>query len=134
MNSRQNSKIKHDTEAASASGLSELKARQSSKIGKIRQALVAAGFDTLTKQAAVLGLSKSTTWAVLRGNHKGSGLSTSVINRILRSQELPRTVRRIIEEYVQEKLLGEYGHDDRRLRKFSAQLGHWAHLLSARKQ
>ena len=106
MNSRNNSKIKHDTGATSASCLSELKARQSSKIRKIRQALVAAGFDTLTRQAAVLGLSRSTTWAVLRGNHKGSGLSTSVINRILRSQELPPTVRRIIEEYVQEKLFG----------------------------
>ncbi len=134
MNSRNNSKIKNDTGATSASCLSELKARQSSNIGKIRQALVAAGFDTLTKQAAVLGLSRSTTWAVLRGNHKGSGLSTSVIKRILRSQELPPTVRRIIEEYVQEKLLGEYGHRTARLHIFGAQLGHRAHPLSARKR
>src|SRR4051795_6368156 len=62
VNSRNNSKIKHEIRATSASCLSELKARQSSKIGKIRQALVAAGFDTTTKQAAVLGLAKSTTW------------------------------------------------------------------------
>ena len=133
MNSR-NSEIKHDTGAASVSCLSELKARQSSKIGKIRQALVAVGFDTLTKQAAALGLSRSTAWTVLRGNHKGSGLSTSVINRILRAPELPPTVRRIIEEYVQERLLGEYGHRTARLRIFGAQLGHRAHPLSARKR
>jgi hypothetical protein len=134
MNSRNNSKVKQDTVATSTLGLSELKARQSSKIGKIRRALVATGFDTTTKQAAVLGLSKSTTWAVLSGHHKGSGLSTSVINRILRSKELPPTVRRIIEEYVQEKLLGEYGHRTARLRKFGEQLGHWAQPLSARKR
>ena len=134
MNSRNNSKIKHGTGAKSSSCLSDMKARQSSKIAKIRHVLVAAGFDTLTKQTAVLGLSRSTTWAVLRGNHKGSGLSTSVINRILRSQELPPTARRIIAEYVQEKLLGEYGHRTACLRKFGAQLGHRAHPLSARKR
>ena len=134
MNSRNNSKIKHDIRATSASCLSELKARQSSKIGKIRQALVAAGFDTTTKQAAVLGLAKSTTWAVLRGNHKGSGLSTSVINRMLLSRELPPAVRRIIEEYVQERLLGKYGHGSSRLRIFRAQLSHRGHSLGARKR
>ena len=110
--------------ATSGSCLSELKARQASKIAQIRQALVAAGVDTITKQAAVLALSRSTAWAVLRGNHKSSGLSTSVINRILRSQDLPLTVRRIIDEYVQEKLLGAYGHSKVRLRQFRVQLGY----------
>ena len=107
----------------SGSCLSELKARQASKIAEIRQALVAAGFDRITKQASVLGLSRSTAWSILRGQHKCSGLSSSVINRILRSQGLPPTARRIVDEYVQEKLLGAYGHSTARLRQFRKQLG-----------
>ena len=103
--------------------LSELKARQASQIAEIRQALATAEFDTIPKQAAVLGLPRSTTWAVLCGGHKSSGLSTSVINRILRSQELPLTARTIIEEYVQEQLRGAYGHSKAQLQRFRAQLG-----------
>jgi hypothetical protein len=117
---------KNDGERGAASGscLSELKARQASKIAEIRQALIAAGFDTVSNQAVVLGLSRSTAWAVLRGAHKSSGLSTSVINRILRSQELPPAARKIIEEYVQEKLRGAYGHSQAQLQTFRAQLGY----------
>jgi hypothetical protein len=114
----------HSERAASGSCLSVLKARQASKIAEIRQALVAAGFDTASNQAVVLGLSRSTAWAVLRGAHKSSGLSTSVINRILRSQELPPAARKIIEEYVQEKLRGAYGHSKAQLQIFRAQLGY----------
>lgn len=109
--------------AASDANLSDKRKRQRSKIAEIREGLVAAGFDTTSKQAAVLGLSRSTTWAALRGTHKRSGLSTSVINRILRSHELPPAVRRIVDEYVQEKLLGRYGHNSERLRVFRTQLG-----------
>ena len=94
------------TKVSSTSCLSEMKARQSARIAEIREALVAAGFDTLSKQAAALRLSKSTAWAVLQADHKSSGLSASVINRIYRSQELPPTARRVIDEYVQEKLQG----------------------------
>src|SRR5437868_2594803 len=82
------------------------KARQTSKIAEIRRALVSAGFDTLTKQAAVLGLSRSSAWAVLRSHHKASGLSAMTIKRMLASPELPSAARQIIEEYIQEKLLG----------------------------
>ena len=114
----------HDERAASGSCRSELKARQALKIAEIRQALVAAGYDTITKQAVVLGLSRSTAWAVLRGAHKSSGLSTAVINRVLRSQELPAVARKIIEEYVRKKLLGAYGHNEECLRRFRMQLGY----------
>jgi hypothetical protein len=124
MGSHNVSKNHGERGAASGSCLSELKARQASKIAEIRQALVAAGYDTITKQAVVLGLSRSSAWAVLRGAHKSSGLSTSVINRVLRSQELPPNARRIVEEYVQEKLLGAYGHSEKRLVQFRTQLGY----------
>jgi hypothetical protein len=117
------------TKVSSASCLSELKARQSARIAEIRDALVDAGFDTLAKQATVLRLSTSTAWTVLRAYHKSSGLSASVINRILRSPELPPTARRILEEYVQEKLLGAYGHNESALMRFRSQLGYPVHPL-----
>jgi hypothetical protein len=116
------SKIKHVGKTDARSCVSELKAHQTSKIAEIRQALVAAGFETLTKQAAVLGVSRSTAWSVLRGKHKSSGVSALIINRILRSQALPPTTRGTIDEYVREKLLGAYGHSPASLRRFRTQL------------
>jgi hypothetical protein len=131
MGSRNVSKNHCEKGAVSGSCLSELKARQASKIAEIRKALIAAGYDTITTQAAVLGLSRSTAWAVLRGKHKSSGLTTSVINRILRSQDLPPTARRIVDEYVQEKLGGAYGHSEARLRQFRVQLGYPTHTRAS---
>ena len=122
------------TKVTSASCLSEMKERQSARIAEIREALVAGGFDTLSKQAAVLRLSKSTAWAVLQAHHKSSGLSASVINRILRSPELPPTARRVIEEYVHEKLLGAYGHSASALMRFRGQLGYPAHPITIRRR
>jgi hypothetical protein len=106
-----------------ASPARAMKARQSAKLVKLREALVAAGFDTLSKQASVLELGRSTAWMVLSGNHKSSGLSASLIKRILSSPNLPPLARQVTEEYVQEKLLGAYGHNPARLRLFRAQLG-----------
>jgi hypothetical protein len=120
------------TRVTSASCLSAMKERQSAKIAEIREALVAAGFDTLAKQAAVLRLSKSTTWAVLQAHHKSSGLSASVINRRLCSLELPPTARRIIGEYVNEKLLGVYGHTKSALMRFRVQIDYPVHPRTMR--
>jgi hypothetical protein len=101
---------------------SALKARQAAKIREIRTALVDAGYLTVDKQAAALGLARSTAWTVLRANHKSSGLSASVLKRILRSPELPPKVRRIVEDYVELKCAGAYGHGRKRLQAFRAQL------------
>jgi hypothetical protein len=103
---------------------SEMKARQSAKIRELRQALVTAGFFTLDKQTQALGLSRSTTWAVLNGNHKSSGVSAIIIKRMLASPNLPPAVRLAIEEYIHQKLLGAYGHDRRLLVLFRAKLGY----------
>jgi hypothetical protein len=103
---------------------SDRKARQASKIAEIRRALVSAGFDTLSKQAAVLGVSRSTAWAVLQGDHKASGLSAITIKRMLASPDLPPAARRIVEEYTHEKLLGAYGHSQARLKIFRILLGY----------
>ena len=88
------------------------KAKQASKLAELREALVSAGCDTVAKQAAVLGLRRSTTWALL--NHdKRAGPSATIIKRILSSPKLPSRARLKIEEYVEDKICGRYGHSGR---------------------
>ena len=99
-----------------------MKARQCSKIAELRWALEQSGHHSLDKQASALGLGRSTTWAILQASHKGSGVSGSVIKRMLRSPALPPAAKKWIAEYVSEKLSGAYGHSIRRLRIFRAQV------------
>src|SRR5215471_1539863 len=108
----------HNTPLARAT----MRGRQSAKIRELRDALAAAGLRTLDKQAAALTLSRSTTWTLLKGNHKGSGISAAIINRMLLAPRLPPPVRTTILKYVAEKAAGLYGDSDLRLRKFTAQL------------
>jgi hypothetical protein len=95
------------------------KAKQAAQLSKIHDALIVAGYDTVTKQAAVLGLSRSAAWAFLHKN-KRVGPSNMVIKRILLSK-LPRGVRVRILEYIEQKGLGLYGHSERTLRKLHAE-------------
>ena len=60
-----------------------LKARQTAKMREIGEALVAAGYDNLDNQAAALGLSRSTTWTIIKATHKSSGLSGTTLRRVL---------------------------------------------------
>ena len=116
--------ISGEAVAGPSASMSSMKARQCAKISELRQRLVQAGYDSLGTQAVALGLSRSTTWAVLQANHKSSGLSGAVIKRMLRAPELPPTARQWIEEYVAEKLAGTYRHSKHRLRVFQAQVEH----------
>ena len=84
-------------------------AQQSAKLAEIREALVATGYDTTAKQAAVLGVGRSTAWWLLNGDKK-AGPSASLIKRILSSPNIPPAVRRKVEEYIQERISGLYGH------------------------
>jgi hypothetical protein len=93
------------------------KAKQASKLAEIRQALIAAGCDTTAKQAAVLGVGRSTAWALLNLD-KRAGPTAIVIKRILSSTNLPPVARRKFEEYVEEKVGGLYGHSEARTRAF----------------
>jgi hypothetical protein len=102
--------------------LSELKARQAAKLRELKEALVTAGVTTLDKQAQALGLGRSTTWTILHGNHKASGLSARTVNRILAAPRLLPQVRTKIFEYVKEKATGEYGHDELQRHLFIARL------------
>jgi hypothetical protein len=96
----------------------EMKARQRAKIRDIGAALQAAGYTVLDRQAEVLGLARSTTWSVLRGGHKSSGLSAAIIKRILAAPQVPPAVHQKLLEYVAEKSAGHYGHCPQRRRKF----------------
>jgi hypothetical protein len=102
---------------------SDMKARQSAKIRELWQALVKAGIGTLDKQAGVLGLSGSTTWAVLM-----SGVSAGLIKRLFASPQLPPSARTVLIEYVEENSAGICGHSQRRLSSFRAQRGQLANV------
>jgi hypothetical protein len=95
---------------------------QGNKIRELRHALVNAGFVSLDQQAAVLGLPRSTTWFVLQGMHKCSGLHVGLIARMWRAPGLPASVRRVLTDYVTARSRGAYGHDDAKRRRFVARL------------
>ena len=99
-----------------------MKARQSSKIRELAQAVESAGFHTLDEQAKTLGLSRSTAWTIRRASHKSSELSAAIINRMLAAPELPPLARTKILEYVEEKAAGLYGGSRSQRRKFAARL------------
>jgi hypothetical protein len=105
-----------------ASQRATMRARQIQRIKEIRQALIEAGFVSLEKQSEALALSRSSTWAVLRANHKGSGLTAAVVARMLTSSRLPPQARIVIVQYVKEKLQGAYGHSKRQQANFGARL------------
>jgi hypothetical protein len=97
---------------------SDLKSKQADKITAIRESLIFSGHDTFRKQVLVLGLSRSTAWHLLNGHYKGSGLSAGIVKRILASSTLPGPTREVIQQYIQQKLSGNYGHSRARLMAF----------------
>ena len=112
---------------ASARGpsLADLKARQAAKIRELGEALVANGLVTLDDQAKALGLSRSTAWTILRATHKSSGLSATVVHRMLSQPHLPPRVRAQILDYIEQKSAGSYGHNQLQRFRFIARLsGH----------
>ena len=110
------------SERESSLALPAMRERQRAKIKQFGDALAATGLRTLDKQADALALSRSTTWNLLKGKHKGSGISPTIINRMLASPRLPPRVRATILEYVAEKATGAYGDSRARLDRFTARL------------
>ncbi len=95
---------------------------QSRKIRELAEALIAAGYVGLDDQASAFGLPRSTTWTILHAKHKNSGLSASVIRRMLPQPRLPKLVRRKLLQYVEQKSSGAYGHTPQQVRRFAAGL------------
>ena len=106
--------------------MSQMRERQRLKIKEIGVALCSAGYFSLDEQARVLGLCRSTTWVILQANHKSTGLTAVLINRMLQAPELPPAVRVKVLQYAEEKAAGLYGHADRLRRRFTErlQIGH----------
>src|SRR6516162_6167348 len=117
---RQTAKISEIGDAIAAA-----KARRSIKLREVEVALRRAGLIALDEQARALGLSRTTTWKILRGNRRSSEPSAATINRILGAPRLPLPVRIKILEYVQERVSGVYGHSKSQSRRFSIRVG-WA--------
>jgi len=99
--------------------IAHAKRKQALKLAEIREALVAAGYDSTVKQAAALGVCRATAW-VLLNRDKRVGPSARLLKRILSSANLPPAARQKVEEYVDERINGVYGHRDARL--FRAQM------------
>lgn len=117
------SQIEHTSPQAASSGSGALKSTmQASSIRDLRQALIEAGHKSLDQQATALGLCRSTTWTVLRGDHKCSGLGAALVARMWVAPELPPTARTILANYITEKSQGAYGHKEDQRERFIAQL------------
>jgi len=106
-----------------------MKARQLDKIRQLGETLVGMGHLHLDEQASVLGLSRSTTWAILHAKHKNYGLSAAVIRQMLAQPRLSPPLRTKITEYIDGKCAGLYGHNPMQVRRFVAALsrtsGRW---------
>jgi hypothetical protein len=102
---------------------SAMKAGQGAKIAELRLALVQAGIHSIDQQAQALGLRRSTAWAVLRANHKASGLSAKIVKRMLASHQLPPAARETLRDYVEKKLAGSFGHNSSSVKNFRKQIG-----------
>ena len=96
--------------------------QQRLKIEEIGTTLAECGFVALDEQAYVLGLSRSTTWTVLRARHKNSGLSAMTINRMLATGRLPPRVRQKLLEYIAAKMSGAYGDQEHCLKAFASKI------------
>jgi hypothetical protein len=104
------------------------KGRQTRKLAEIRLALVACGLCSIDKQAAVLGLSRSTAYHVITAAHKNTGISARIIGRMLDSPRLPPSVRAILCEYAVEKAAGLYGSSSTARRRFRSAMSEVAEV------
>jgi hypothetical protein len=96
-----------------------VKERQASKIKELAHVLESVGFVSLDDQAKALGISRSTTWTILKAQHKNYGLSATLIKRMLAKTDLNPRIRAKLIEYVRERAAGSFGHNDTQLRRFS---------------
>ena len=109
--------------AARVRRLQKAHAKQAAKISELKRVMLALGYKTLSEQAALLGLKRTTVWAMFKSSHARGGMSANTVKRLLAATEAPREVRQIIDEYVREKLTGAYGHPPLALARFRIRAG-----------
>jgi hypothetical protein len=77
--------------------------RRRASIQEIVNALVAAGYLSLDKQAKALGVHRSTAWTIIGARNKLGRLNAKTIGRILANSETPETVRTLVLRYLDEE-------------------------------
>ena len=85
------------------SSSSRTRRKYTTNIQHIADALVAAGFTSLDKQAKALGIHRATAWTIVRTKHKLGRLNLKTTERILANPELPPRVRSVVEQYLAER-------------------------------
>lgn len=90
--------VRYLNEINSSSGV-----RRTTQIQDIADALVAAGYTTLDKQARALGIHRATAWTIVKRKHKLGRLNSKTTQRILANPELPSSVRSVIEQCLPEQ-------------------------------
>jgi hypothetical protein len=73
------------------------------KIQNIADALIAEGYLSLDAQAKALGVCRSTAWTIVKTKHKLDRLSFKTTNSMLTNQELPPSVRSVVQKYMAER-------------------------------
>lgn len=89
--------VRYLNEIKSSSGV-----RRTTPIEHIADALVAAGYTSLDKQAKALGIHRATAWTIIKKKHKLGRLNPDTTNRMLANRELPPSVRIVIEQDLAE--------------------------------
>jgi len=83
-------------------------------IQHITDALVAAGYTSLDKQAKALGLHRATAWTIVKSKHKLGRLNVETTERILANPHLPASVRTVVEQYRTERSVVRVRRHERR--------------------
>ena len=113
------SRAKH--EAASRRQQGQL--RQAAKIKELEKVLLTLGYKSAGRRAAVLGLKRSTVWAIFHAQHTRGGLSSGTVKKLLAAKAAPKELKQVVAEYVREKLSGAYGHNHSALKRFRVSAG-----------
>jgi hypothetical protein len=113
------SRAKDDARARRQQG----KLRQASKIRELEKVLLTLGYKSAGQRAAVLGLKRSTVWAIFNAEHTRGGLSSNTVKQLLAAEAAPKELTQVVAEYVREKLSGAYGHTHSALKRFRVSAG-----------
>jgi ABC-type uncharacterized transport system ATPase component len=97
---------------------------QAKKINELRKALLARGYQlSAAGTAEALGLRRNTLWAIFNSQHRYSGLSAKTIRRMLSARGTPKSVKKILEQYLRERLAGLHGHNRREIEAYRLSVG-----------
>jgi hypothetical protein len=113
------SRTKHEVVSRHQQG----KLRQAAKIKELEKVLLTLGYKSAGQRAAVLGLKRSTVWAIFHAEHTRGGLSSNIVKQMLAAKAAPKELKQVVAEYVRGKLSGAYGHNHSELKRFRIRAG-----------